>query len=227
MRLPGWISVFAQSVTDWKDSWASLAVVCIAWLLAQVTVVLGPPATFGLYAVARRLANGENVGLTGLIEGARENFGKSWLWAALNLFVFGGLYINFFFYGSLTQAWAPYVQIFVLALALYWLAIQFYALPYSFEYGPSIRLSIKNAFFTVMASWPFTLALMFLATLVALSAALVIPIFLGVPVIIPLMGFHAIRNRLEAFGLREREKSPREIEQEQSSRAVLPPEPKE
>jgi hypothetical protein len=56
----------------------------------------------------------------------------------------------------------------------------------------------------------------------ALSFVFMLPLFLGVPCLVVVLGFRGVYDRLIAFGIRKPEKTPKEIETEQSSRIVVP-----
>jgi len=87
----------------------------------------------------------------------------------------------------------------------------------------SIKVALRNGILTTLAAPFFTIVLAIPVVLVAgLSLVFVIPLFLGLPGLIPFLGFRAMYNRLEAFGLRQPEKTPREIEFEESSKIRVP-----
>jgi hypothetical protein len=87
----------------------------------------------------------------------------------------------------------------------------------------SLYTALKNGFLTTMAAPFFTIILMFVvALLLVLSFVLILPLILGLPGIVPILGFRGMFDRLVAFGLREREKTPREIEMEEVERVYVP-----
>lgn len=219
-RVPASFRVIGRSAVDWWDGWLDMVMVVVVWFLAQLTIVLGPPATFGLYQVVYNMINGEATGVRGLIDGARRYFGKAWLWGLINLVAAVTLFINYSFYGGIAQIWAAYLQMFMVLIAVLWILTQFYTLPFFYEQeNKNLFRAIKNGFLTTMAAPFFSLILFVIIVLVvALSTLLVLPLFLGLPGLIPIMGVRAMYNRLEAFGLRNPEKSPKEIEFEEGSR---------
>jgi uncharacterized membrane protein YesL len=223
-RFPASLRVIGRSVVDWWDGWLDMVMVIIVWLFAQLTVVLGPPATFGLYYVVHSMINGEALGVRGLISGGRRYFGKAWIWGILNILGLVTLVVNYLFYGGMEADWGVYVQGVVTVLGFLWFCTHFYALPFFMEQeNKSIKIALRNGILTTLAAPFFTIVLAIPVVLVAgLSAVFVIPIFLGLPGIIPFLGFRAMYNRLEAFGLRKPEKTPREIEFEESSRIRVP-----
>jgi uncharacterized membrane protein YesL len=223
-KLPASFRVIGRAIVDWWDSWFDLLGVVIVWLVAQVTIVLGPPATFGLYYVAYRLTNGESLGIRGLIEGGRKFFWQAWLWALLNLLVIITVAVNLNFYGQFEGDWRFFVQVLLIFLSGLWFISQFYTLPFVFELKEEkVLLALRNGIMTALAAPFFTLILFIVASLIAIVCTItVLPIFMGVPAIIPLLGVRAVNNRLEAFGVRAPEKTPKEIEREQSSRIRIP-----
>lgn len=225
MKFPASLRVIGRSCVDWWDSWLDMVLVTGLWFLAQFTIVLGPPATFGFYYVVYHMKkDGEALGVRGLIEGARKYFWKAWLWGLLNLAVYVTMAVNFNFYSSLTAWWGLYLLIVVIMIAAYWTSSQFYGLPFFMEQEEkSIRRALWNGFLTSLAAPFFTLIVMAAVLLdLLISVGLIIPFFLALPALIPFMGINSLYDRLEAFGLREREKTPREIEAEQGARIDIP-----
>lgn len=224
LKFPASLRVIGKSVVDWWDSWFDLVGAVLVWLAAQVTIVLGPPATFGLVYTTHALINGESLGPKGVIEGGRKYFGKSWLWALLNIVVIAIIYANFYFYGQMESVWGAYGQLFTILIGWIWLVTQCYTVVFMMEMTEKkLFLAIRNGFFTSMASPVFSLIItLFSLIVIILSAVIVLPIFFGLPALVPILFLRALYNRLEKYGLREREKSPKEIEREQSSRIKVP-----
>lgn len=216
--------MIGRSVVDWWDGWLDVIMITVVWFIAQITIVLGPPATFGVYYVAYNMVNGQATGVRGLIEGARKHFGKAWLWGILNIASMITIYINFIFYGNLESTWSLSLLILVAMASYLWFVTQFYALPFFMEQEDQrLRIALKNGLLTGMASPIFTFVIMILVVLIILlSVGLVIPFFLGLPLLIPFLGFRALNDRLIAFGIRKPEKTPKEIEFEQGGRMTIP-----
>ncbi len=47
LKFPAVLRVIGRSIVDWWDSWLDMVLVTIVWFVAQITVIFGPPATFG------------------------------------------------------------------------------------------------------------------------------------------------------------------------------------
>ena len=223
-RFPASWQVIGRSCVDWWDSWFDMLGVVVVWLLAQFTIVLGPPATFGLYYVVYHLVNGESLGIRGLIEGGRKYFGAAWLWNIINLVMLVTLYFNVAFYGQFQADWRYFLQIFFVILIGIWLAGQFYALAFFHEQVKGhILIALRSGVLMALATPFFTILLMvFAALVVIICAGTILPVFLGFPALVPILGARAVQNRLVAFGIRKREKTPKELEREESSRINFP-----
>jgi uncharacterized membrane protein YesL len=206
-RLPVPLQVAGQALRDWWDDWINMVVINLVWLLCWLTVVLGPPATFGIYYVTNRLAHGESLGPRGLFEGGKRYFSHSWLWMLLNLAVGLLVTVNMMFYQQFASVWAQFLQAFHLFLGLTWLVVQFYALPYLMEQERKhLGIALRNGLFTALASPGYTLVVAVLAALVVvLSLVVIVPLFLGGPCLIAALGNRAVRERLETYRVRERE----------------------
>ncbi len=210
-KLPVPLQVVAQALRDWWDDWINMVVINLVWLLCWLTIVLGPPATFGIYYVTNQLAHGQSLGLRGMIEGGKRYFFHSWLWMLLNLAAGLLVTVNMMFYQQFASVWAQFLQAFHVFLGLTWLVVQFYALPYLMEQERKhLGMALRNGLFTALASPGYTLVVAGLAALVVvLSLLLVIPLFLGGPCLIAALGTRAVRERLETYRVRERESDER------------------
>ena len=224
LKLPDFFRVIGRALVDWWDGWLDLVGAVLFWVVAQFTIVFGPPATFGLYYTAYALVNGESLGWRGVLEGGRKYFKKSWVWLLLNALVLTLTYTNIQFYGQFDSIWAGYVQIFFLMAVFIWGIVQFYALAFIMEMQEKkLRIALRNGFFAGMASPLFSfLVAGFGVIMLMFSLILVLPVFFGLPAVLPLLAVRAMYNRLEAYGIRAPEKTPKELEREQASRIAVP-----
>jgi len=121
--------LFARAIRAWWGEFLFLLVLNFIWLLAQLTVLFGPPATVALYVVARQILDGELVGFGDFWRALRGGFGRAWVWGAAQLLVYGVLGFNLLFYAgrpgvgflALRYAWT--------LLALAWFALNLYYWP--------------------------------------------------------------------------------------------------
>lgn len=204
------LQVIGWSLRDWWDDWVNMVVLNLLLALGWLTIVLGPPATFGLYYVTKHLARGKSMGPRTLFEGARRYFWKSWIWMLLNLVVALVVGANYIFYASYDAAWANFLRAAFVLLGLGWLVVQFYAVPYFMEQEEKrIGIALRNGLFTALAVPGYTLVVAGAGALViGLSAATVALLFLGGPCLVAALGSRAVLERLESFGVRERDSAP-------------------
>ncbi len=205
-RLPPPFRVIALTITDWWDAWLSLALINFVWAMCCLTIILAPPATLSLYAVTNELVHGQTIGLSDFIAGIRQHFVRAWLWALLNIVIAFLAYNGLRFYGQLGDL-GSILQIVILVILIGWLIVQFYALPYWMEQEDKrFIVALRNGSFTALASPFYTLTLLIFGVLVgALSIVLVALVFLGGVCILVLLGTRAVFERLETFGIRQRE----------------------
>jgi uncharacterized membrane protein YesL len=201
------VQVILRALIDWWDAWLSLAIINSVWALCCLSVVLGPPATFGMYYCANELVHGRGVGLSDLVAGGRRYFVKSWVWGLYNVAIATLAYVSIQFYGRVNADWGPILQAAVGVLVAFWLITQFYALPYFMEQSEKrLLLAMRNGLFTALASPVYTLIVVGFAAIIAvISVALVALLFLGGPAYITILGHRAVLERIETFGVRERD----------------------
>jgi hypothetical protein len=206
------LQVARRALRAWWDDWVNMALANMLCWAAWLTIVLGPPATFGAYYVANQLARGKSTGPAGLLEGARRYFGLSWLWFLLNAVVAVLLGANVLFYRSFDAVWASLLEAFFWLVAVAWLVVQFYALPFAVEQEQkSLWVALRNGLFTALAAPGYTAVLIGVAlAALAISTGLFALLFVGGLMLIPVLGAHAVLERLEAYGLRERPQGPEE-----------------
>jgi uncharacterized membrane protein YesL len=211
-RAPAPLRVILEALADWWGAWVQMAIAGLIVLLCWLTLLLGPPATFGLYHWTYQLAHGRNPGLGGWVEGGRRYLLKSWLWFVLNLIGIGLALLNVWFYGHFEATWAALLQMFFLVLGVIWCVVQFYTLPYFMEQEEkSLRLALRNGLFTALAAPGFTFLVVGMALIVVvLSLGLVVPLFLGGPGLVAALGSRAVRDRVEAYQVRERDAARRD-----------------
>jgi uncharacterized membrane protein YesL len=197
--------VFNLAAKDVWDDKANLILVNMVALVACLTVVFAPPAVFGLFYTANRLAAGESLGLTGLMQGGRKYFLQSWLWAIINVVVFLIVSVNLSFYERMPGTWGSILQYFFFIVLIVWLLVQLYALPYLMAMEEKKLLhALRSGWFTLMASPGYSLLLIVLVIAVILfSVALIFPFLLITPCLLACWGTRAVQERLTALGVHQ------------------------
>ena len=201
------LSIVGGAFKDvWGDIWTML--VCnLLWLLANLLVIPGPPATLALVHYTNRLAHGEVADLSDFWEAFRGYWGPAWRWGAVNLgvvaFLLGDLLLTSL---SGQGLWQQYLQGLYLALLVAWLGVQFFALPFLFEQETmSVRQALRNSVALIGNNLGFALVLagLLLLILIAGTITFVLSFAFGA-VIVACVSNRAVLNRLETI------KQPRE-----------------
>lgn len=213
-KIPMVLRVIGRAFRDWWDGWLDMVMMSAVWFFAQLTIVLGPVATFGVYYSLHSGINGQSLGARGVIEGGRKYFWKALLWGVINLLAVVIFWVNLNFYANIQATWGLYLLMFIVLLIFLWVGTNFYGLAYFFEQDvKSLKVALRNGILTTLASPLYTLIILIpVALIVGASIVIILPLFLGMPAFIPVLGLRAVSERLETFGLRKPEPTPKEIE---------------
>jgi uncharacterized membrane protein YesL len=201
--VPAALSALVDGVVDWWRNWLHLTVLNLVWTLSWFLIVLGPPVTLAAYAYVHRLVGGDEMTPAEFARAVRATFWQAWAWAVAALLPVVALAASLVFYARFPGVWARSAEVGATLLVLAWLVVQCYALPYLFvQERRSLALAYRNAILTLLAS-PLH-ALLFalvLTVLLALSLRFMAVTFLVSPVLVAMLGTHAVRERLARFGV--------------------------
>ncbi|HWR65011.1 MAG TPA: DUF624 domain-containing protein [Bellilinea sp.] len=196
------LSIVGGAIKDaWGDLWTML--VCnLLWLLANLLVIPGPPATLALVQYTNRLAHGEVADFSDFWKAFRGYWGPAWRWGAINLGVVAFLLGDFLLTSLSGQGvWQQYLQGLYLALLVAWLGVQFFALPFLFEQETmSVGQALRNgaALIGNNLAFAFILAGLLLLILIASTFAFMLSFAFGA-VILACAANRAVLNRLETI----------------------------
>ncbi len=212
---PGAWIVVRRSVRDWWDSWLPCFILGLIFIVSWFTILLGPPATFTLvYAAYQVVHEGQELNVRELPRIAWKHAGASWLWMLMNLLVAYIFIVNLNFYLTFSSPLREAALALFLFLVLIWWSTYFYALPYYFELErKNLLVALRNGLTTTLAAPGFSLLICGLGLILTIvSVLLVAPLLLGIPPLITFLGVRAVNDRLVAFGVREPEISPQELD---------------
>lgn len=185
-----------------RDVWGDLftTVVCnLLWLVSQVLILPGPPATLALFYAANRLANGEPFDLGDYLRAVRRYFGLGWRWGAANLLVLLILAGDFILTGRMSQSSsARFAQGLYLALLAGWALWQVFSLAFLFQQETlSLRQAWRNGVVLIGRNlvWSLGLALLVAAVLLVGAALFLLSGAAG-GIFVALVGTHAVLDRL-------------------------------
>jgi uncharacterized membrane protein YesL len=208
------LKTLQQALADFWYQWVVLVLINTLWLLCSATIVLAPPALFGLFYATNELANGRGVGYADFIAGLRQYFKISWLWGVLNIIAAFLVWLNIQFYGQIAESWSLTLLFLTLLLGATWLMVQLLTIPYLIEQERKhLGIAMKNALFTLLATPLYSVLLaLFVGAFLYLVVTQAIAVLLGGVCMIALLSNRAVLNRLQAFGLRERTETAPESE---------------
>jgi uncharacterized membrane protein YesL len=194
-----------DTLKAWWEGWTGLWLLGLVWVLCWMTLVLGPPATFGFFYSARWLIAEGDINWKHFYRMTIKHFLASWLWFLAYLLVLFLVYSNYVFYDSLANAAGSFLRVLALVVGFLWTAVQFYALPYYVLLEKkSLWIAWKNGLFTILASPIFSLVLWVVLAVLLFFHLTIFPIFLAGPGLVVLLASMAVENRIQKFGIRER-----------------------
>jgi uncharacterized membrane protein YesL len=201
------LQVIQEAIAEAWYSWLVLMILNFLFALCWVTIVLGPPATFGLYYAVHSLATTNSTNWREFVEGAKRYALKSWLWMLANIAVILTLRVSIDFYSRMVET--AVLLMLTLVIGALWFCVQFYAVPYFMEQeNKQLRLAFRNALLTLLASPLYTLVLLlFVGFLLWISLSLPILLIIGVPALIAMLGTRSVRERLTTFNIAQAEET--------------------
>jgi uncharacterized membrane protein YesL len=197
------LALLGRAIAAWWHELVFLLVLNFLWLLAQLTVVLGPPATAALFPIARRVLDREIVDFGDVWRAMRATFVNSWAWGIAQFVVYGVLCFNFLSYragsglllATLRYTWA--------LLALAWFAVNLYYWPlYYAEEDRRFGVTLANAAKMALLNLNFTVVYALLA-LFLIGVSVLSGVLLGavLGVWLSLWGTLVVQDRLVAAGV--------------------------
>lgn len=200
------LSLVWKAIKVWWDDWFGMLLFGLAWLLCWVTIVLGPPATFGFFHSVRWLMVEKEIRWDQYFRMAKKYILTSWLWFLANLLVAFLVYTNYIFYSRLENTTGAVLRYISLGMGFLWVAVQFYALPYYVLLEKkSLFVAWKNGLFTILAAPVFSLVIWAVLIVLIYLHVTIMPIFFGGPGLIVLIVSMAVEDRIEKFGIRNRD----------------------
>lgn len=196
------LDVAWESLKDWYNGMVGLASLNLLWVGSGLTVLLLPPATAGLSAVTNSIAHGTGQHFDDFKGSARRYLWVSVRWLLLNGIVAALIAVNVVFYGAVDSPIGVAFQVFVVTLAVLWLAAQLYVWPFLIEQEDKrLRLALRNAVFLALGTPLYTLTLLAVAAVVVvLSLATILPLMVFTASFLSLLGNRAVVERLTTFG---------------------------
>jgi uncharacterized membrane protein YesL len=131
----------------WQELWTIL-IVHLLFLLGNILIITGPPATLALFFYGNKIAHGETANEREFLEAIRKYWAPAWRWGLINLLIIGLLTGDYYLIGNLTNNanMVALIQGLYVTLLVSWLLLQLFALPFLFEQKqPSVFQALRNA----------------------------------------------------------------------------------
>jgi uncharacterized membrane protein YesL len=194
------LQVVRLAVVDLWDN-VFLVIFCsLVWLFLVLLIIPGPPATLALFEMAERIARREHLlEFSDYLRAVGRRFGVGWRWGALNILVLAILVIDILVVPRMVSATVAASLQILLAVALAaWIVVNWFALAFLFQQRePSVRQALRNGGVLLLQSPLFTLVIVVItAILLWLSTILIIVNLLFGPMLVALIGTHAVLDRL-------------------------------
>ena len=195
MRAAQAFDIIVDSVKLWWKDWANQVLVSLAMILASLTIVLLPPALFGVYQETLDLVHNTRTGISGWWKGFKQYFLKSLLWGLVNLIVALVLLTNLWFYYYSQVNAAPILVIVTIIMLIFWMVWQFYSLACFFlQEQASLKLAWKNGFIVILKNPLYTLVIsLTMLAISILSFYIYIPLILGSIPLLTILSLQAVK----------------------------------
>ena len=191
------LSILSAATRRAWDEYISVLLLSAAWLLAQVLVIPGPPATAALFAMTRATYDGTFWSAADAWAAFRAHFWPAWRWGLPNLLVIGiGLY-NISVFWNVPGIWAGLRWLWLAAL-LVWLGLNLFYWPF---YLASADRSWRNTYANCARFWllhPLAAAVLLAVALVVgvVAVSTLVPVVLGAVFWLALVAETAVRRSL-------------------------------
>ncbi len=176
----------------------------VLWWVGTLLVVTAAPAMLGMNRVTNRIANYRRVDNSFFWQGARTDVRRGWVLYFVSMLMPLAVTFNIFFYLN-SASWLRFVGlVWLWVLLLIMLSVQ-YVFPLFWQQDePSLLLILRNALILALRHPIYTvLMLLFQIALLALSAALALPILLLTPALLSLAANFGLVGLLQEMGLAE------------------------
>jgi uncharacterized membrane protein YesL len=179
-------------------------------LLGVILILLvpWPLVTFGLFFIVYDIGESKGIGFGKFWGYARRMWKQAYLWGGINLGILIIAWVNLSFYTSMEAQWGTFLQMFIIALILFWIILQLITLSfYPRLERPGFKLALRNAGVAV-GRYPVLTFFLIILVVVILAIASFIPavMLLGAVSIIAVVTNRVVDVVIKKEKLREEER---------------------
>jgi uncharacterized membrane protein YesL len=196
------LRVVGRAFGLWWRELLLLTVFNLAWLALQIPIVTGPAATAAMYVLARRIADGELIGLRDAWLSLRQMFWPALGWGVLNLVMAAVVSFNFAVYGAAPGlAWAA-LRLAWGTIATLWFAVNLFYWPFWLaETDRRLGITLRNGLLLYLKAPGFGLVLLLVCgALIAASVLTTLPLAMALMSWLALIGVLAVDTALHRPG---------------------------
>ena len=200
------LHVVGQAIRFWWREWIGMIFLNFMWVLLQVPIITGPPATAVLYTIMQRTYDNDYWKIQELWLLLRKLFRPAWLWAFPNVILLLVLAGNFYLYQNTAgTSWTILRLIWGMALTI-WLMMNLFYWPFWLgQEDKSWRTTMANCGrFLFLNPGTALILFVFCAILMAVSVLITVPLAAGAVCLLALVGITAVQRSLALH--RERKK---------------------
>lgn len=192
------LHMLGRATRLWWYDWTSILFLNTVWLLLQLPLVTGPPATAALYAMMRESSDGQYWGPRDAWQAFRGLFWPAWRWGLLNLLAFGLGAFNLLFYADRAGTMWFVLRLAWIGALTVWTAVNLFYWPFWLEQEKkSVRTALANSGRFLLLHPLTAVVLVFVCgLLLAVSTLTVVPLVLGAVCWVALVGVLAVRQSL-------------------------------
>ncbi len=170
------LKIMGYSLRDTWQQFGTILSIHLLFLLGNILIIPGPPATLALFFYGNRIAHGETANERDFLNAIRSYWKPAWRWGFLNLLVIGLLGGDYSLIGRLHSEIGYFIQGLYTILLAGWLLLQVFTLPFLLEQQqPRVFQALRNATVFISRNLIFVLVL---ALLLGLSLAAGVLIFM-------------------------------------------------
>ena len=192
--------LFWQATCIWWREWVGVLFLNLVWLLLQLTIVLGPPATAVLYTISQRMVNDEPWDFQDIWRLLKQMFWPAWKWALPNGLLLVVLVTNFYAYQQFQgHGWIALRLMWGLLLIGWFGANLFYWPFWCAQADRSLKTTYANVGRLFLAHPGIVIMVMVVSAIIlTLSLSLVFLLAAGVMGWIALLGVLTVQQALAA-----------------------------
>jgi hypothetical protein len=181
----------------WRD-WIGMVFLNILWVLFQIPIITGPPATAVLYAMAERVYNDELWEIQEIWQLLRDLFWPAWRWAIPNTVIAMVLLFNITTYWSSAGLGWMILRLLWSFLLLFWIMLNLFYWPFWLaQEDKSLRTTYGNcARFLILNFWPAFIITIVCVVVVVISLLTTLPMLIATGAWLALVGVTTVQRAL-------------------------------